>query len=1137
MAFEGFEEDFEQEDKEQQAVAAAKRIIQIIKEAREKPEQSQRRWIWELMQNAKDERPDTGVLIRVERTTDRLTFAHNGRPFQLKHQISLIKGSSSKSVGTPDQGITGKFGTGFISTHILSKQVEVGGIVAHKGAYGQFKLTLDRTGETPKELVQKMLALEAEAKALPHTSGFTVLENYTLGRLPHDTTFSYILESERQQEAAEYGLKDLVHTLPYTLVNLYNQIGQVEIRDSLNGIEKVYQCTLLELSAGLVKAYQVTITDSDPTRNLVRTILQYDAGAIKLLAEVEETEEGTYALKEATAPMPLLYWDFPLIGTEDFYFPFVLNGQPFHPTQPRDGLELNAAEEHTVIHNRRLLEEAQQAALAFSEWLLEKKTRNTYFLATTHLPAPLLAGKDAQNAREWYRALQEQWRAKLLDLKLVETEVGESVQLRKARIPRLDAAHATRKDHEALWNLAAPLLGLGVVPRRDLLKKWLDVLGSGEEAKSWQMNLWVSQSDLLEEVAKATNLEGLLVAETMEDRLAWLNQLYALVIEHKGLELLNKHAVIPNHQGDFCLLSKLRQEDKDDQVPSPVLDILALAGRDWRPTQIHAQIMLPLLPQDQVRGLKKASDELREVLNKDLTARVHGVLSPGFFRHWGRQVAQQILAAILRLEGPGSDAKSFKSQLLPLAQVLLKLDQPAQPVVRLGEFDFKPATYLMVLLINQNLSAAATLKGLTTELGYEGKQQAVRWLDTYLTLLAGSKEYGDLLNEGALVPNRLDELKPWNTLLDYGSVTQPLDLELLHILAALDPSKNKLPVLVGDGIAIKRGDPYVYTFEQLGKEFIPLLEEVQRKGTYRDHTTSLSDFVKWCSKKPELAKAYLRDLLDAGINHRVSYMLMELNGGTGYIMELAKKPDALPGLMEIVDSGVDVDQLVAISKTGVNMDQLLAIAHLAADDTALMERFLSLDKQRKDDFANFRHMQRIGAAMEKVFRAALEQAGVTAEVDREKDEAKAEIRYKGIGSYDFAIVNSSEPQKRFYIELKSYLKMDNPQPIRMAVSQAREAATGTVPFALCVVGREGSSDHVSIEDIEANLLYVKGLAIHLYPIVQEITELERLQQQSNDVWLDVPDITASKVRLSHAFIRRKPSTFSDLIKDITIALH
>ena len=96
-------------------------------------EDRKRRWIWELLQNAKDvsyggQQVEVELLFKDDKTTGLLQFKHNGKPFSVDNITFLIEQVSTKDQNSEDPEApqqTGQFGTGFLTTHLLSEIVDV----------------------------------------------------------------------------------------------------------------------------------------------------------------------------------------------------------------------------------------------------------------------------------------------------------------------------------------------------------------------------------------------------------------------------------------------------------------------------------------------------------------------------------------------------------------------------------------------------------------------------------------------------------------------------------------------------------------------------------------------------------------------------------------------------------------------------------------------------------------------------------------------------------------------------------------------------------------------------------------------------------------------------------------------------
>ena len=109
-----------------------------------------KRWIWELVQNSKDsianqqDRKDVDIKIKVEK--DIYTFSHNGSPFTIKPLTALLYKYSEGKINNGES--TGRFGTGFLTTHSLSKNVKITGdiILKEKDGVQGFSINMYREG-------------------------------------------------------------------------------------------------------------------------------------------------------------------------------------------------------------------------------------------------------------------------------------------------------------------------------------------------------------------------------------------------------------------------------------------------------------------------------------------------------------------------------------------------------------------------------------------------------------------------------------------------------------------------------------------------------------------------------------------------------------------------------------------------------------------------------------------------------------------------------------------------------------------------------------------------------------------------------------------------------------------------------
>ena len=84
------------------------------------------RWIWELLQNARDTSvdTDTDLVASIEHKPGELVFQHNGPRFKIDEIAHLIYHGSTK---VEDAGTIGQYGSGFLTTHLLSPEINISG--------------------------------------------------------------------------------------------------------------------------------------------------------------------------------------------------------------------------------------------------------------------------------------------------------------------------------------------------------------------------------------------------------------------------------------------------------------------------------------------------------------------------------------------------------------------------------------------------------------------------------------------------------------------------------------------------------------------------------------------------------------------------------------------------------------------------------------------------------------------------------------------------------------------------------------------------------------------------------------------------------------------------------------------------
>lgn len=128
-----FAEQYNESNNEARYKMLAQKLAQHLDNLME-DDRARLRWLWELVQNAKDapnEFEDVRIKVKIE--DNKFTFSHNGDPFKPMDLSSMVNQYSTK----PEENLattetTGKYGTGFITTYLLSRSIRIKGLMKIK---------------------------------------------------------------------------------------------------------------------------------------------------------------------------------------------------------------------------------------------------------------------------------------------------------------------------------------------------------------------------------------------------------------------------------------------------------------------------------------------------------------------------------------------------------------------------------------------------------------------------------------------------------------------------------------------------------------------------------------------------------------------------------------------------------------------------------------------------------------------------------------------------------------------------------------------------------------------------------------------------------------------------------------------
>lgn len=535
------------------------------------PENDRKRWVWELIQNAKDsisKDPNrSSVDIEIEINDDTVKFIHNGSPFTYKARLGLLYKYSKDKGGAES---TGRFGTGFLTTHCLSKIVTVEGDVMDENSTHGFSVTMYRNGQSDDELLDGIKKMEASRKWYKNALG--------------KTTFIYKIQTENPgRDSLIKGLDNFYANIAQTLL-FCPEVGKLSINDNgkITSITRIDKEVVLSGNITL-SSFQIgedsdsirrfiKIHSSEPNTELTQKYQKPRDLRLDLAVEIDKNNNIIYHKGNTQ-----LYCVLPLVGTEaQLTEPLYINCPDFEPDEERQRLLLSGNETIEIIPNeddddqtrRTVASETGINRLIYKKvvdlydtlvkYLSENQYGNLYNLAIG-----LKGNKQYQDLDlDWFNAnVTNQYRRVLTSYDVVKPlrEDG-SKNLSEVFVVKEKAALVDK-----LYLLMTSLFPSKMIDRSHNYY-WAEV--------AWKdLNIWDVEK-LCKHISSIGNWNNLgLQGEELH---CWYNSFLELVKEKDG-DLLNTYALLPDCTG---LLHSLNDENlkQGKGITSFVVSILEGLG-------------------------------------------------------------------------------------------------------------------------------------------------------------------------------------------------------------------------------------------------------------------------------------------------------------------------------------------------------------------------------------------------------------------------------------------------------------------------------------------------------------------------------------------------------------------------------
>jgi hypothetical protein len=558
---------------ERHARNEARRIRIRVHEARGNPHPASVRWPIELLQNALDSGPRSGntITVRIHCKPSKLIFEHDGAPFTSDELAALLTGGSSKEFES--EVTTGRFGTGFLVTHVLAERATLRGLLAVSRGWELFELALDRSGNEDAILANSRSCNEALRHATP-VKDFADIPS---------ARFEYPIDDDR---AVQIGLETLKQALPY-LYGTRSSLGKVEFTAADGSTDTWSPGEVIEeaVEDGYVQYRTIDVVRGGDEYLPIRVyrFMTAENSAAAALVLVEESGDGwEVLLPESEAPK--VYREYPLRGSGFVPTNFVFDGK-FDPDQER--IRLLMSDE-----DKGLLEDAIAAGVVAAKYAFSEGWEGAYHLARASTPKTTFDPTNVEEKKWWTKQLAG-FAERLAALPIVAC-ASESLPAISADsayadfvIPRLlpnSIADETTVDR--LWPLVATCTELN--PRqRELAVAWTEI------AEGWHslgLNVErITVSSLADWIrGDAEEFDKLRIEG---DKTEWLAKFLDIVGEcwskRTGVELSILVNLMPDQNGRLCSPQALH---RDVGVSNGLKDICKAAGHDVRGKLLLSEI-------------------------------------------------------------------------------------------------------------------------------------------------------------------------------------------------------------------------------------------------------------------------------------------------------------------------------------------------------------------------------------------------------------------------------------------------------------------------------------------------------------------------------------------------------------------
>ena len=1032
------------------------------------------RWVWELLQNARDAAagPDTRLVasIVINDKEREVIFRHNGANFRIEEIAHLIYHGSTK-IEQPEA--IGQYGSGFLATHLLSPEVEIAGQL-NDGR--QFKFTLRREAVSVAVLSKSMAQAQDDFKASLSPSATT--SDFT-------TQFRYKY-ADSSADAVERGIVELERCAPF-VVAFNREFSEIAIEFSSRNVQfKVVERRRLERDN--LQQIKVSKIENAVAEEIEILLAHNEKTSVAFPLAAHDTQQCL-----PVKHIPRLFLGFPLIGTEDFSFPAVINSFDFTPTENRDGVYIGRSNNEANVKNQDAVGSACELILDMLHFLASSGWRNTYHLANV----PAIPQKS------W---LDQNWLRTCIESSLIGeirrnhgvlNEAGDVISAEDVELPMAQTAEGVETLHGLLY---------GWRKRRDKMPSPNEAIGWADAVKSWAR---ISECEFtaFDEVTDGRKLAAEIESTTLDPSVStptyqlsrlqdllmeglsgveWLDQFHGFLKAEGSFDVIRDRRIVPSQIG---FLGNLQQLHRDNDIDDELKNIADLMD-DFRVWRIRAQLRDSRLTfvkeetgsgdwdNDYVVGelIKKIKEQSEESLD-GVFARASVRLFAWLCDHdewnllrdfpvFAKEGDTESLRVIKLVHDPDNQVRTlaptgtWSADLQRFAELF-----PRRNIIADDFFAATPCEQVWLTLTERGLCRRDVIVRSKTKLNTFLPNEPLSEEDDHETsTLVDVTNLAFLSQDDTGIMARVRSSqrlarKFWRFLTEWMTV---------HDSKGLEPHES-----VCDCGESHHYYPAAWLGPLQRNKWIPV--PGPKRGQVAVTAQTLADLLRGSGWEPgslNANPAAIKLLEAIGITHfdLVRAFAAETEE------ERVQQDNILTGLLDAARGETE------------HLDHARRYIEYLKDDEALPQVLEDRQKRREAVKRN----QTLGKQVERLVRESLE--GECFVVRRKPIGSDFEIEHDVIDGHEESVIEVETPNRTWLVEVKA----TRIRAVRMTERQANTAKQEGARFLLCVVPFEDDEQNLTLEDVRAKIRFVQGIGRLVAPLCDNLDEFREMRESITD---------------------------------------